>query len=212
MTDSWVTSCEIPLSWISLNLTDKSTLVQVMAWCRQATSHYLNQCWPRSMSPYGITRPQWVNVMRKERLRQRKGDKKAAARYCSMSSEDSVSMLRDSAEEEGLDSSECESSSSTFKSVVNVTKPSPAPWDMDVDSPPRKRSGGNSSGCSYHGLSYVAYDVINFAATAMSSVSGLCSRHTPDAGYTHRESQIPRLLPRDFQHQHQYKYSRWTTH
>ena len=27
---------------------DKSTLVQVMAWCRQATSHYLSQCWPRS--------------------------------------------------------------------------------------------------------------------------------------------------------------------
>ena len=28
-----------------LDLTDdKSTLVQVMAWCRQATSHYLNQC------------------------------------------------------------------------------------------------------------------------------------------------------------------------
>ena len=40
---------------------DKSTLVHVMAWCRQATSHYLNQCWPRSMSPYGVTRPQWVN-------------------------------------------------------------------------------------------------------------------------------------------------------
>ena len=39
----------------------KSTLVQVMAWCRQATSHYLSQCWPRSQSPYGITRPQWVN-------------------------------------------------------------------------------------------------------------------------------------------------------
>ena len=31
-----------------------------MAWCRQATSHYLNQCWPRSLSPYGIIRPQWV--------------------------------------------------------------------------------------------------------------------------------------------------------
>ena len=45
-----------------LDLTDdKSTLVQVMAWCRQATSHYLNQCWPRSMSPNGVTRPQWVN-------------------------------------------------------------------------------------------------------------------------------------------------------
>ena len=39
---------------------DKSTLVQVMAWCRQATSHYLNQCWPRSPTPYGVTRPQWV--------------------------------------------------------------------------------------------------------------------------------------------------------
>ena len=37
------------------------TLVQVLAWCRQATSHYLSQCWPRSMLPYGITRPQWVN-------------------------------------------------------------------------------------------------------------------------------------------------------
>ena len=40
---------------------DKSTLVQVMAWCRQATSHYLSQCWLRSMSPFSITRPQCVN-------------------------------------------------------------------------------------------------------------------------------------------------------
>ena len=40
---------------------DKSTLVHVMAWCHQATSHYLNQCWPRSPMPYGVTRPQWVN-------------------------------------------------------------------------------------------------------------------------------------------------------
>ena len=40
---------------------DMSTLVQVMAWCRQATSHYLSQCWPRSMSPNGVARPQWVN-------------------------------------------------------------------------------------------------------------------------------------------------------
>ena len=39
---------------------DKSTLVQVMAWCRQAASHYLSQCWLRSLSPYGVTRPQWV--------------------------------------------------------------------------------------------------------------------------------------------------------
>ena len=51
------------LIWMPRDLTDdKSTLVQVMAWCRQAASHYLSQCWPSSMSPYGITRPQWVNV------------------------------------------------------------------------------------------------------------------------------------------------------
>ena len=25
----------------------------------QATSHYLSQCWPRSMSPNGVTRPWW---------------------------------------------------------------------------------------------------------------------------------------------------------
>ena len=31
-----------------------------MAWCCQATSHYLSQCWPRSVLPYDITRPQWV--------------------------------------------------------------------------------------------------------------------------------------------------------
>ena len=48
---------------MSLDLTeDKSTLVQVMAWCRQATSHYLSQCWPRSVS-YGVIRPQWVNSL-----------------------------------------------------------------------------------------------------------------------------------------------------
>ena len=41
---------------------DKSTLVQVMAWCHQATSHYLSQCWPSSMLPYGVTRPQWVLI------------------------------------------------------------------------------------------------------------------------------------------------------
>ena len=64
MTDGWGISCKIALRWMPLDLTDdKSTLVQVMAWCRQATSHYLSQCWPRFMSPYGVTRPQWVNSM-----------------------------------------------------------------------------------------------------------------------------------------------------
>ena len=36
----------------------KLTLVQVMAWFCQATSHYLNQCCPRLLMPYGITRQQ----------------------------------------------------------------------------------------------------------------------------------------------------------
>ena len=63
--DGWGISCEIALIWMSLDLPDdQSTLVQIMAWCRQATSHYLSQCWPRSLSPYGITRPQWVNIYR----------------------------------------------------------------------------------------------------------------------------------------------------
>ena len=43
-TDGYDTSREIALTWTSLDLNDdKSRLVQVMAWCRQATSHYLNQ-------------------------------------------------------------------------------------------------------------------------------------------------------------------------
>ena len=46
---------------MSLDRTEgKSTLVQLMAWCRQATSHYLSQRWPRSVSPYGVIKPQWV--------------------------------------------------------------------------------------------------------------------------------------------------------
>ena len=54
--DGWSISCKIllksettiesQLKWMTMDLTDgKSTLVQVMAWCRQATSHYLSQCW-----------------------------------------------------------------------------------------------------------------------------------------------------------------------
>ena len=48
----WDISCEIALIWMSQDITDdQSTLVQVMAWCRQATSQYLSQCWLRSWSP-----------------------------------------------------------------------------------------------------------------------------------------------------------------
>ena len=48
--------CEIAARWMPKNLTgEKSTLVQVMAWCRQATCHYLSQCWPSFMASYGVT-------------------------------------------------------------------------------------------------------------------------------------------------------------
>ena len=35
----------------------------MVAWCRQATSRYLNQCWSRTLPPYGVTRPQWVKLI-----------------------------------------------------------------------------------------------------------------------------------------------------
>ena len=63
--DGWGISCEIALLWMSVDfIDDQSTLVRVMAWCRQAASHYLSQCWPRPLTPYGVTRPQWVNASR----------------------------------------------------------------------------------------------------------------------------------------------------
>ena len=62
--NNFCTHCEIALKWMPHNLTDdKSTLTWVMVWCHQATSHYLSQCWPRPMSPYGVTRPRSVNSL-----------------------------------------------------------------------------------------------------------------------------------------------------
>ena len=59
--DDWGISCKIVLRWMSLYLADEktqeSTLVLVMALCHQASSHYLSQCWPRPLLPFGITRP-----------------------------------------------------------------------------------------------------------------------------------------------------------
>ena len=56
-------TCEVALRWMSLDLTDdKLTFVQAMAWCRQATIHYVSQFWPKSLSPHSVTRPQWVNL------------------------------------------------------------------------------------------------------------------------------------------------------
>ena len=55
--------CEIALRWMPQNtFDDKSALVHVMALCCQAISHYLSQCWPRSVMWYGVTRPRWVNI------------------------------------------------------------------------------------------------------------------------------------------------------
>ena len=53
MIDGLSISCKTALWWMSLDQTDdNSTLV--------APNHYLSQCWPRSVSQYGITRTQWV--------------------------------------------------------------------------------------------------------------------------------------------------------
>ena len=47
----WCFSSENAHRWIPPNtFDDKSTLVQVMDWCRQATSHYWSQYWPSSMA------------------------------------------------------------------------------------------------------------------------------------------------------------------
>ena len=57
------TCCE-SLVWIPENLTyEKSTLAQVMAWCHQVTSCYFSQCWSRSVSPFGVTKPNCVHLI-----------------------------------------------------------------------------------------------------------------------------------------------------
>ena len=42
------------------NIDDESALVQVMACCLMATSHYLNQCWPSSLRHICKATPPWV--------------------------------------------------------------------------------------------------------------------------------------------------------
>ena len=50
------------LRWMPQNtIGDKSTLVQVMAWCPEATSNFLSQCCPRPVSPYGVTMSWWFD-------------------------------------------------------------------------------------------------------------------------------------------------------
>ena len=61
--DGWCISNENTLRQLSVNLTDdKSTLVQVMVWCRQATSLFLSRWCENFMSPYCLIRPQLVTL------------------------------------------------------------------------------------------------------------------------------------------------------
>ena len=56
--DIVIISSEIAHRWMPWGLADDlPILVQIMACCCQATSHYLNQYWPSSMTLYGITGP-----------------------------------------------------------------------------------------------------------------------------------------------------------
>ena len=48
----WGISCKTAINWMSLDFTDDKS------------SHYRSQCWPRSLLPYGVIRPQWVNYMK----------------------------------------------------------------------------------------------------------------------------------------------------
>ena len=49
--------------WSSIKFSLKrSASIQGMAWCRQATSHFLSKSGPRSVSPYCVTLPQWVKM------------------------------------------------------------------------------------------------------------------------------------------------------
>ena len=55
--------CKFHWSCYECSIDNKSALVQVMAWCRQAASHYLSQCWQRSIMPHGVTGTQWVKKL-----------------------------------------------------------------------------------------------------------------------------------------------------
>ena len=56
----WLLSWAFPEplgEWCRNLLLISRILVQVMAWCHQATINDLNQCWLRSITPYDISRP-----------------------------------------------------------------------------------------------------------------------------------------------------------
>ena len=57
----WVISFDNALTGMSMDCAnDKSILVQVISWYRQAVRHYLIQYWRTSMTRYGVTGLQCV--------------------------------------------------------------------------------------------------------------------------------------------------------
>ena len=72
----YITDCQIHINLhccpnvTATNITDDwIKFVGVMAWCPQATSHYLSHCWRRSMLPYCVTR-QWCDALLRHQQKQ----------------------------------------------------------------------------------------------------------------------------------------------
>ena len=58
VSEIFIISCGTALKWMPQDHTDDElSVVQVMAWCRQATSHYLSQVWPWYMPPCHVASP-----------------------------------------------------------------------------------------------------------------------------------------------------------
>ena len=65
MINCWGIFCKIALECLSVDFNDfMSTLIQAKAVCPQPTSHYPNQYWPGSPTPYGDTTQQCIHALR----------------------------------------------------------------------------------------------------------------------------------------------------
>ena len=54
------TKCKYMFMFPLKNLARKG-LRSLLGACRQTVNHDLNQCWPKSVTPYDVTRPHWVD-------------------------------------------------------------------------------------------------------------------------------------------------------
>ena len=52
----------ICIIWRYSKIPIRDTSRKPLAWCRQATRNHLSQCWPRSLSPYGVAMPQMCSI------------------------------------------------------------------------------------------------------------------------------------------------------